>query len=249
MPESYKPTAAMIAAAKRGLALREKYKRGGLDASQAKAEGVGSGVARARDIINGNLSLQTVKRMNAFFSRHEKNYRPDVKESDGGPTPGTVAWLLWGGSSGKAWAKSILAKQDIKKSVSESDIADLYKAVDAENHHVTFVCMIPGESDAHDEGTDAEEIRKACINFNKSKTKSANLFHMFNTNTFDIVESYTLPTELTMQDANGDIRYLPKGTWLTTLEVTDLNIWNGILSGEYNGVSIGARGRKETIEE
>ena len=121
MAESYKPTAAMVAAAKRGLALREKYKRGGLNASQAKSEGVGSGVARARDIINGNLSLATVKRMNAFFSRHEKNYRPDNKESDGGPTAGTVAWLLWGGSSGKAWAKRIVEQQDLKKSVEVLD--------------------------------------------------------------------------------------------------------------------------------
>lgn len=239
----------MIAAAKRGLALREKYKRGGLDASQAKAEGVGSGVARARDIINGNLSLETVKRMNAFFSRHEKNYRPDVKEADGGPTAGTIAWYAWGGSSGKAWAKSILAKQDVKKSVSESDTEMIYKAVDAENHYVTFVCMIPDEIDAHGDIVDAEEIRKACINFNKSKTKSANLFHMFKTDSFDIVESYTLPTELTMQDANGDVRYLPKGTWLTTLEVSDPKIWQGVLSGEYNGISIGARGRAEIIEE
>ncbi len=49
--KSFAPTDAMRNNARRGLALREKWNRGGLDASQAKTEGVGSGVARARDII------------------------------------------------------------------------------------------------------------------------------------------------------------------------------------------------------
>ena len=83
--KSFTPTQAMRNNAKRGLALREKWNRGGLSASQAKSEGVGSGVARARDIANGNLTLDTVKRMHAFFSRHEKNFNPSKKESDGGP--------------------------------------------------------------------------------------------------------------------------------------------------------------------
>ena len=116
MAKSYAPTEAMKNNAKRGLALREKYGRGGLSSSQAKSEGVGSGVARARDIINGNLSLATVKRMYAFFERHEKNYNPSKKENDGGPTAGTVAWLLWGGSAGRSWARSILKKEGILKS-------------------------------------------------------------------------------------------------------------------------------------
>lgn len=318
MPDSYKPTVAMIAAAKRGLKLREEYNRGGLDASQAKSEGVGSGVARARDIINGSLSLSTVKRMNSFFARHEKNFNPSKKESDGGPTAGTIAWYLWGGSSAKAWAKRIIESQDIEKSVSDiaalnaselSEVADavelyanssipesedafgkfmyfaellrnshkdvvvedidllseqyktklfeiisehsqqdIVKAIDAENHYVTYVCMIPDEVDAHGDVTDADEIRKAMISFNKSSTKSANLFHMFKTNSFEIVESYTLPVEIAMQNVKGEIQNLPKGTWLTTLEVNDATVWQKIIDGEYAGVSIGGRGRAEAIE-
>jgi hypothetical protein len=121
--KSFAPTDAMRNNARRGLALREKYNRGGLDASQAKSEGVGSGVARARDIINGNLSLDTVKRMYAFFSRHEKNYNPKKKEPDGGPTAGTIAWLLWGGSAGLAFARRVLKQEDILKSYIK-DITD-----------------------------------------------------------------------------------------------------------------------------
>ena len=39
------------------------------------------------------------------FNRHRKNYRPEKKMPDGGPTAGTIAWLLWGGTSGVNWAK------------------------------------------------------------------------------------------------------------------------------------------------
>ncbi len=126
---------------------------------------------------------------------------------------------------------------------------NIYKSVDTENHYVTFACMIPDVVDAHGDITDAEEIRKACLNFNKSQTVSPNLFHMFKTNSFGIVESYTLPTELTMEDATGEVRYLPKGTWLVTLETHDDDLWQGVLDGSFNGISIGAVGKPIPIEK
>jgi len=78
----------------RGLELRKKWGRGGTDV----------GVARARDLSNGkSLSESTIKRM-ASFNRHRKNYQPEKREVDGGQTAGTIAWLLWGGTSGIDWA-------------------------------------------------------------------------------------------------------------------------------------------------
>jgi hypothetical protein len=84
-----KPTAEMAANAERGLRLREEHGRGG----------TAVGVARARDIKNrSNLSPDTVKRMHSFFSRHEGN------QAGGEDDAGYIAWLLWGGDAGKAWA-------------------------------------------------------------------------------------------------------------------------------------------------
>lgn len=106
---SFTPPDGVRSAARRGLEMREKWKRGGITNSEASAEGIGSGVQRATNLKNGDaISLATVKRMAAFFSRHEKNYRPGEKESDGGPTAGTIAWLLWGGNAGRAWARGIV---------------------------------------------------------------------------------------------------------------------------------------------
>jgi hypothetical protein len=255
--KSYKPTQAMINNAKRGLALREKYGRGGLSASQAKSEGVGSGVARARDIINGNLTLETVKRMYAFFSRHEKNYKPKEREADGGPKAGEIAWLIWGGSAGFAWARNILRQENILKSYvkeitnEELNTEDqllgiklpITKAVDEELKQATFIVMVPEEIDAHGDITSEAEVRKACHNFNKYSMK-ANLFHLVETDTFEFCESYCCPTDFVLGD-----KFVKKGTWLATVQALDDNLWELIKSGEINGLSIGALASVESIEE
>ena len=102
--ESYKPPASAVSNAKRGLELRKEYGRGGLSPAEAKSQGIDSGVTRARKISSGKVSKHDVRRMSAF-NRHRKNYRPEKKMPDGGPTAGTIAWLLWGGTSGVNWAK------------------------------------------------------------------------------------------------------------------------------------------------
>ena len=102
--ESFTPPASAISNAKRGLKLRKKYGRGGLSPIEAKSQGIDSGVTRARKIASGKVSKHDVRRMSAF-NRHRKNHRPKKKMADGGPTAGTIAWLLWGGNSGINWAK------------------------------------------------------------------------------------------------------------------------------------------------
>jgi hypothetical protein len=255
--KSFAPTDAMKNNAKRGLALREKYGRGGLDASQAKTEGVGSGVARARDIINGNLSLDTVKRMYSFFSRHEKNYDPKKKMPDGGPTAGTIAWLLWGGSAGLAFARRILKQEEILKSytkdITEEEVntednllgvkLPVTKATNDELKQATFIVMVPDEVDLHGDITSEQEVRKACHNFNKYSMK-ANLFHLVETSTFEFCESYVCPSDFVLGD-----KFVKKGTWVATVQCLDDSLWELIKSGEINGLSIGALAAVETIEE
>lgn len=257
--KSYAPTQAMINNAKRGLALREKYGRGGLDTREAGKQGIGSGVARARDIASGkNLSLDTVKRMYSFFSRHEKNYNPKAREPDGGPKAGEISWLLWSGSAGFAWARSILRKEGILKSYtqeitkaeleSEDEIRGfklpITKAVDEELYQVTYVAMIPDHTDLHGDYTSAEEVRKAKESFNKSMQR-ANLFHLVMTDSFDIIESYLAPTDFILGD-----KFVQKGTWLVTLQVYDTEeLWPMIKSGDINGVSIAALAHVENLEE
>ena len=102
--ESFTPPASAVAAAKKGLAQRKKWGRGGLSPAEAKSQGIDSGVTRARKIASGKVSKHDVRRMSAF-NRHRKNNNPSKKMPDGGPTAGTIAWNLWGGSAGVNWAK------------------------------------------------------------------------------------------------------------------------------------------------
>ncbi len=102
--ESFTPPASAVSAAKKGLAQRKKWGRGGLSPSEAKSQGIDSGVTRARKIASGKVSKHDVRRMSAF-NRHRKNNNPSKKMPDGGPTAGTIAWNLWGGSAGVNWAK------------------------------------------------------------------------------------------------------------------------------------------------
>jgi hypothetical protein len=75
------------------------------------------GLARANQLIRGdNLSLNTVRRMKAYFDRHQKDKQGSTWSDYG---KGRQAWDGWGGDEGWAWAKRILAR--IEKSACEID--------------------------------------------------------------------------------------------------------------------------------
>lgn len=118
--QSFTPPAAAVAAAKKGLAQRKKWGRGGLSPAEAASQGIDSGVTRARKISSGKVSRHDVRRMSAF-NRHRKNNNPSKKMPDGGPTAGTIAWNLWGGSAGVNWAKKKSAAMNAESS--EEDFA------------------------------------------------------------------------------------------------------------------------------
>jgi len=114
----HKPTSGMKSAARRALAWHKDGKRGGTSV----------GYARANQIVAGeSLSDDTVKRMYSFFSRHEVDKKATGFNSgeEGYPSPGRVAWDLWGGDSGYAFARSKV-KHTIKKMIMD-EIGDLVK--------------------------------------------------------------------------------------------------------------------------
>lgn len=90
------PPAEVAAAAEKGLELRRQFHRGGTQV----------GVARARDLKNRRkLSGDTIERMVSYFARHKVDKRGQNFGNDEDPSAGYIAWLLWGGDAGKAWAE------------------------------------------------------------------------------------------------------------------------------------------------
>ena len=93
---TYRATETMAAAARRGLVMRSRQ-------TPSRQGGTAVGLARANQFANREpVSLDTVRRTFSFLSRARVYYEP------GSETPGTQAYLLWGGPAGLVWARSIL---------------------------------------------------------------------------------------------------------------------------------------------
>jgi capsid protein len=110
---SYIPTNAMAENAKRALDVREK--------KPASKRGMTSvGIARARDLVNKRpMSEDTVRRMKAFFDRHEIDKQGDTWDEQG---KGWQAWHGWGGDAGQTWANSIVER--LNKQAEKKDLSD-----------------------------------------------------------------------------------------------------------------------------
>ena len=100
--------------AKKGLDWRKEFGRGG----------TAIGIARARDIKNGvELSPDTLRRMKSFFARHEVDKQAEgFRQGEKGyPSNGRIAWALWGGDAGQAWANKVVDQMDSEDEESEDD--------------------------------------------------------------------------------------------------------------------------------
>ena len=109
---TYIPTNAIADNARQALKVR--------DTKPASQRGMTSvGLARARDLMNKRpQSEDTVRRMKAFFDRHEADKQGETWDEKG---KGWQAWNGWGGDEGYTWATAIverLNKQAEKKDLS-----------------------------------------------------------------------------------------------------------------------------------
>jgi lambda family phage portal protein len=75
------------------------------------------GIARARDLINGvKMSPDTVRRMKAFFDRHEVDKKGATFGEQG---KGWQAWNGWGGDAGFSWAKKVVGQMEARDKKTE----------------------------------------------------------------------------------------------------------------------------------
>lgn len=94
------PPAEVAHNAEKGLKLRDKFGRGGTDV----------GVHRARQLAARQpVSTHDVVTISSYFARHaiDKQAHSHVWGNENDPSAGYVAWLLWGGDAGQAWADKL----------------------------------------------------------------------------------------------------------------------------------------------
>lgn len=107
MADTFRPPEGAATAAKRALRwIKEGHAGGGFtDVGRKRASQLA-----ARE----SLSLETVKRMYSFFSRHEVDKQGKDFDNLIKPSPGRVAWDAWGGDAGYSWARRIVESNSEK---------------------------------------------------------------------------------------------------------------------------------------
>ena len=230
--EGYKPSQAMASNAARGLELREKWGRGG----------TAVGVARARDLKRrATLSRDTVARMHSFFSRHavdkdSKAWKQGMP--DGGPSAGKIAWLLWGGDSGRSWAaarmKEIRKQEEQIRKSSEVTVAKVNDELGLVFGYA-IVCKKDGEAyyDLHGDHIPEDTMLEAAADFMERSRTALEMHKGEKKGT--IVFAFPLTSEVAK---SLDIE-APKTGLLIAMRPDSEEILAKFRSGEYTGFSIG----------
>lgn len=95
------PPATVGKEAERGLALRQEHGRGGAEV----------GVRRAHQLANREaISGRDITSMHSYFARHQVDKHGKNWGDKDKPSAGYIAWLLWGGESGRSWVDGLHAR-------------------------------------------------------------------------------------------------------------------------------------------
>ena len=137
--------------------------------------------------------------------------------------------------------QAALAAMKNAREAKKTEKTAMLKSSDALLKQGLYVVLVPDEVDAHGDLYDKITVNKACENFNKSNAR-ANLFHMLDTDSFSIIESYIAPVDMQFQE-----EVVKAGTWLVKLQFSD-ELFEGVVNGLYSGVSIGAMALTEKID-
>lgn len=247
MSKKYKPSEAMVKNQSRGRALKKRK----------TARSYTSAYEMTAKSFEEELSLDDVKNVYRFLVKSQEQIDKYNVDHDGTPTEAYLDWLDAGANAGLAWTRKILKSEQILKSytqdISEEEInreeednwdnVTVVKATNEELMQGTFLVLSPEEVDLHGDIYSAEEIRKACHNFNAYCMK-ANLLHLVETTTFSIVESYISPVDMILGDT-----VIKAGSWLAVLQFWDDEIWEDVKKGSFTGVSVGCKAQVEYLED
>lgn len=249
----YQPTQAVLDNIERAIAISDRYPRESYVAKQRLQQ-----VELAKSV---KFDIKTISNMYHSLTKLEKGLDFNKKLWDGGCDDNVMTYYALGGKSGLAWSKSILKaegilvsdRSEVTKAQMEEQGSDnvgtlaVLKAVELEKRLATFVILEAQDDDGlttdlHADTYTADEIEKAAHSFNM-ECRKANLFHRMETTSFEFRESYIAPVDFVI---NG--QFVKKGSWLGVIYVSDDEIWEGIKSGEYNGLSIQCMANVEYID-
>jgi hypothetical protein len=182
---------------------------------------------------SGAVSLDTVRRMYSFLSRHEKDLESSKGYSDG---CGKLMYDAWGGKAGLRWSRNVL------RQASEVKLA----IQDSAQRIVSGALMIPDKlilrRDAQGEyfiKFSPETIKQIAIRFAKQGyQRNVNLQHDKDQRVDAVLfESWVKDSERGIGGMKG-YEDLPDGTWFGSMKITDDEGWAKVEAGEVKGFSV-----------
>jgi len=228
--DGYKPTAAMAANAKRAMEVRAEK-----PPSQRGMTSVG--IARARQLMNREtLSEDTVRRMKAYFDRHEVDKQGETWNEQG---KGWQAWNGWGGDEGKAWASAIVRRLDRAEKA-----LDIAKVDEDQRLVFGWASVVETEDgspleDLQGDVIAPDELESAAYRFVLDSRKAGEM-HERTEGIGRLVESFVLTAE--KADALGISK---RSGWWVGFKIDDDETWAKVKKGDFRMFSIGGKARRE----
>lgn len=199
--------------------------------------GTAVGKTRASQLANGEpISIDTVKRMYSYLSRHKIDLESSKSYEDG---CGKLMYDAWGGEPALSWSERILNQIEKEK---------MKFSTDEDKRIVVGPVMIP-DLPIKRQDPITKEIFYVYFSEDTIKKASEKFFKTLKVNNTDIQHSEMITDENTLleswiienpeHDKSKLYGYdLPKGTWMVSYRINNNDTWKSIKSGELNGFSI-----------
>jgi hypothetical protein len=200
--------------------------------------GTAVGKRRASQLADrgGAVSLDTVRRMYSYLSRHEGDLERSKGYSDG---CGKLMYDAWGGKAGLRWSRSVLRREGVGK----------FAVQDEAQRIVQGALMIPGKRiyrRDEDTGSEyfvtftAETIKAIALKFMRKRYQgNVNIMH----DGGQIVPGAVL-FETWLKDSTRGVggmkgyEDLPDGTWFGSIKIEDEDTWAQVMDGKLQGFSV-----------
>jgi len=205
--------------------------------------GTGVGKQRANQLAKGEtISLDTVKRMYSYLSRHKSDLTSSKEYGDG---CGKLMYDAWGGEAGLAWSERKL------KQVAKEKLSETQKLVfaDEEKQILVGAAMVPNKMIHRYDALgnlyyvffSKATIKKMADKFLRQKrTDETSIEHngiKLGADKVYITESWV--SEDPIKDKSAAYGFeLPSGTWFVSMKVEDPKVWKLIKDKMLTGFSV-----------
>ena len=199
------------------------------------------GKQRANQLASGEaISLETIKRMYSYLSRHEADLNSSKSYGDG---CGKLMYDAWGGKAALGWSRNKLRQLG---ELGDEQSADLKFAIqDEEQRIVTGPLMIADlpiyrrdEDGEYYVVFSAEEIKKIVQRFfKKGYQAKVNIEHGKPIEDVFMFESYIVDRDKGVMPPKG-FEDISNGSWFGSYKVDNDKIWDEVKAGTFKGFSI-----------